>query len=212
VRHYVDLHLKPQTPEAAQEMETLAVSLGYSHVASTKPAGNAATRIDVEAKRGKELQDALKRNRRRCDILAVRCLSKEVARQAAKDDRIDIILFPDDPAQRKQNHLDTHEAGLLDGSGRAYEVNLCDLLAASPTHLSKMITLLKKDLAVATKHDIPLVLSSGASTPLSMREPRAFTALASLLDIDEEYAADMISVIPEAILERNHAKLHGEEP
>ena len=40
-----------------------------------------------------------------------------------------------------------------------------------------------------------------------MREPKALTALASLLDIDEEYAADMISTVPEAILERNRAKL-----
>jgi len=211
VRHWVDLHLKPQTPEMAVEMEKLAVSLGYAHAASTRPVG-AATRIDIEARHGKELQDALRRNRRRCDVLAVRCLSKEVARQAAKDDRIDIIQFPDDPAQRKQNHLDTHEAELLDGSGRAYEINLCDLLAPGPMQLSKAINLIKKDLAVATRHDIPLILSSGASTPLAMREPRALTALASLLDVDEEYAADMLSTNPEAILERNHAKLHGEAP
>jgi RNase P/RNase MRP subunit p30 len=211
VRHWVDLHLKPQTPELAAEMETLATSLGYSHVASTKPVG-VATRIDVEARHGKELQDALRRNRRRCDVLAVRCLSKEVARQAARDDRIDIIQFPDDPAQRKQNHLDHHEAELLDGAGRTYEINLCDLLATSPMQLSKAINLIKKDLAVATRHEIPLILSSGATTPLAMREPRALTALASLLDIDEEYAADMLSTNPEAILERNHAKLHGEAP
>ena len=212
MRHYVDLHLRPQTIEAAVEMERLAASLGYAHVASIKPAGGAATRIDVEAKHSKELQDALRRNRRRCDILAVRCLSKEVARQAAKDDRIDIIQFPDDPIQRKQNHLDTHEAELLDGSGRAYEVNVCDFLASSPMHLSKAINLIKKDLAVATRRDIPLILSSGASAPLAMREPRALTALASLLDIDEEYAADMLSTVPQEILERNHARLHEEEP
>jgi len=211
VRHWVDLHLKPQIPEMAVEMEKLAASLGYAPAASTRPVG-AATRIDIEARHGKELQDALRRNRRRCDVLAVRCLSKEVARQAAKDDRIDIIQFPDDPAQRKQNHLDTHEAELLDGSGRAYEIILCDLLATGPMQLSKAINLRKKDLAVATRHDIPLILSSGASTPLAMRQPRALTALASLLDVDEEYAADMLSTNPAAILERNHAKLHGEAP
>ncbi len=167
--------------------------------------------MDIEARRGKELLEALKRSRRRFDVIAVRCFSKEVARQAAKDDRVDILLFPDDPAQRKHNWLDHHEAELVEGTGRAYEVNASDLLATSPTHLAKVITQIKRDLAVATKHDIPIVLSSGATTPLAMREPKALTALASLLDIDEEYAIDMISTIPEAIIERNRAKLKEEE-
>jgi RNase P/RNase MRP subunit p30 len=210
VRHYVDLHLKPSTPEQAREMALLASQLGFKHIASTRPANSTATRIDIEAKHGRELQDALKRNRRSYDVIAVRCLSKEVARMVAKDDRVDILLFPDDPAQRKQNWLDHHEAALIDGTGRAYEINASELLATSPTRLSKMITMIKRDLAVASKHDVPVVLSSGATTPLMVREPRALTAHATLLDIDEDYASDMLSTIPEAILERNHAKLEGE--
>jgi RNase P/RNase MRP subunit p30 len=207
VRHYVDLHLKPSTPEQAREMTLLASQLGYKHVASTKPVDLAATRIDIDAKQGRELQDSLKRNRRKYDIVAVRCLSKEVARIVAKDDRVDILLFPDDPVQRKQNWLDHHEAGLIDGTGRAYEINASELLATSQMRLSKIITMIKRDLAVASRHDIPVVLSSGAITPHMMREPKALTALATLLDIDEDYAADMLSTIPEAILARNHAKL-----
>jgi ribonuclease P/MRP protein subunit RPP1 len=218
MRHYVDLHLKPTTPEQAQEMVSIAHRIGYRHIASTKPPTGsndnitAATRVDIEVSRGKELLDGLKRNRRRFDIVAVRCFSKEVARQAAKDDRVDILLFPDDPTQRKYNWLDHHEAELVEGTGRAYEMNASDLLATSPTHLAKVITLLKRDLAVATRHDIPIVFSSGAATPLAMREPKALTALASLLDIDEEYAIEMISRVPEAIIEKNHAKLKEEEP
>jgi ribonuclease P/MRP protein subunit RPP1 len=218
MRQYIDLHLKPSTQEQAREMVNLAHRLGYSHVASTKPPTGSdnkntiATRIDIEARQGKELLDALKRSRRRFDVIAVRCFSKEVARQAAKDDRVDILMFPDDPAQRKHNWLDHHEAKLVEGTGRAYEVNVSDLLATSSTHLSKVIILIKRDLAVATRHDIPVVLSSGAATPLAMREPKALTALASLLDVDEEYAIDMISTIPEAIIERNHAKLKEENP
>jgi RNase P/RNase MRP subunit p30 len=213
VRHYVDLHLKPSTPEQAFEMTQLAIQLGYSHVASTQPVEGlkAATRVDIEAKRGKELQDALRRSRRRYEIIAVRCLSKEVARLVARDERVDILLFPEDPALRRQNWLDHHEAGLLDGAGRAYEINASELLAASTMRLAKVITTIKRDLAVASHHDIPVVLSSGATTPMLIREPRALTALATLLDIDEDYATDMLSTIPEAILARAHAG-HKEEP
>jgi RNase P/RNase MRP subunit p30 len=210
MRHYVDLHLRPATPEQTQEMIQLAVNLGYSHVASTMPSVGAATRIDIDAKRGRELQDALRKNRRRYDIIAVRCLSKEVARMVAKDDRVDILLFPEDLAQRKQNWLDHHEGALIKGTGRAYEINVSELLNTGSTRLAKVITTIKRDLVVALKHDIPVVLSSGAISPLMMREPRALTALSTLLDIDEDYAADMLSTIPEVILKRNRAR-HEEE-
>jgi ribonuclease P/MRP protein subunit RPP1 len=218
MRHYVDLNIRPSSSEQALEMVKLAHRLGYTNVASTKyPTSTndkitAVTRVDIEARRGKELVDDLKRYRRRVEIIAVRCYSKEVARQAAKDDRVDILLFPDDPAQRKHNWLDHHEAELVEGTGRAYEVNASDLLATSPTYLAKVITQLKRDLVVAMRHDIPIVLSSGAATPLAMREPKALTALASLLDIEEEFAVDMISKVPDVILERNRSKLREAEP
>ncbi len=213
MRHYIDLHLKPSTPEQAPEMVQLATQLGYSHVASTQSTEGlkVVTRIDIEAKRGKELQDALRKSRRKYNIVAVRCLSKEVARIVARDERVDILLFPEDPTQRRQNWLDHHEAELLDGAGRAYEINASELLAASPMRLAKVITTIKRDLVVASRHNIPVVLSSGATSSILMREPRALTALATLLDIDEDYAADMLSTIPEAILARNHAE-HEEEP
>jgi RNase P/RNase MRP subunit p30 len=209
---FIDLHLRPSTLEQASEMAVYANQLGYRCIASTKPVMDpkgftVANRIDIDAKRGRELQDALKKNRRNYDIISVRCLSKEVARTAAKDDRVDILLFPDDPTQRKHNWLDHHEAVLMEGTGRAYEVNASDFLASSPTRLSKIITQIKRDLIVAQRYDIPVVFSSGASTPLAMREPKALTALATLLDVDEEYAADMLSTTPLSILERNHSKM-----
>ncbi|MGD0804401.1 MAG: RNase P subunit p30 family protein [Candidatus Bathyarchaeia archaeon] len=216
MRNFIDLHLKPSTPEQAGQMVNLAYQLGYKYVVSTQPISysenniTVATRVDIEAKRGKELIDALKNCRRIYDIIAVKCLSKEVARQAAKDDRVDILLFSDDPAQRKYNWLDHHEAELVKGTGRAYEVDASELLATSPTHLSKMITLIKRDLSVAVRYDVPVVLSSGATTLHTMREPRALIALASLLDIDEEYAIDMISKIPEAIIKRNYTRINKE--
>jgi len=193
-------------------MAQLATQLGYTHIASTQSVEGVqtATRIDIEAKRGKELQDALRRSRGRYDVVAVRCLSKEVARMVARDERVDILLFPEDPAQRKHNWLDHHEAELLDGAGRAYEINTSELLGVGPMRLAKIITTIKRDLAVASRHDIPIVLSSGAITPMLMREPRALTALATLLDVDEDYATDMLSTIPEAILARSHVG-HEEE-
>lgn len=203
---YVDLHLKPSTPEQTLEMVQFANQLGYRYIVSTKPAEGlkVATRIDIEARRGKELQDSLRKARQKFDIVAVKCLSKEVSRIVARDERVDILLFPEDPIQRKQNWLDHHEAELLDGTGRAYEINISELLAVSSLRLAKIITIIKRDLAVASHYDIPVVLSSGATSSILMREPRALTALATLLDINEDYAIEMLSTIPESILAKNY--------
>jgi RNase P/RNase MRP subunit p30 len=212
MRRFIDLHLKPSTQEQALEMASLATQLGYKQVAMTKPLNNhsgsimIATRIDIEARLGRELQDVLKRNWKKYDIIAVRCLSKDVARKAAKDNRVDILLFPEDPDQRKKNWLDHHEAALLAGEDHAYEINASELLTTKPSHLSKTISQIKRDLVVASRHEIPVVLSSGASTPIMMREPKALIALATLLDIEESYATDMTSTIPEIILQRKKAK------
>jgi RNase P/RNase MRP subunit p30 len=216
VRKYIDLHIRPSSPDKVNEMLILASELGYSRVASTLRATvidsrvTVATRLDIEAKRSRELLDTLKNSRRKFDVIAVKCLTKEVARQAAKDDRVDILKFPDDPTLRKHNWLDHHEAELVEGTEHAYEIDACDLMTSSPTHLAKVITQIKRDLAVATKHDINIIISSGAPTPIAIREPRALIALASLLDIEEDYAADMISTIPEAVLRRNRVKLEEE--
>ncbi len=218
MRQYIDLHLRPSTAEQAWEMAKLASELEYRQVAITlsevkKNTNNGlqiATRIDIEAKRQDELLDALKKYRSKFDIVAVRCLTKEVSRQAAKDHRIDILQFPEEPALRKQNWLDIHEAELAEETGCAYEINSSDILATGPMRLSKVINQIKRDVVNASKHDIPIILSSGAKNSLAMREPKALTALASLLDIDEEYALEMVSTIPAAILKRNRVR-RGEE-
>jgi RNase P/RNase MRP subunit p30 len=220
MRQYVDLHLRPKTSEQAWEMAKLASEFGYRQVAitfsdiekQTNKGLQIAARIDLVIKKQNELLDALKKWRKNFDIVSVKCLTKEVSRQAAKDHRIDIIQFPEDPVLRKYNWFDIHEAELAEGTGCAYEVNISEILSTGPTRLSKVINQIKRDIANASKHDIPIVISSGANNLLAMREPKALTALASLLDIDEEYALDMISTIPAMLLERNRIRRGEEEP
>lgn len=211
MRQFTDLHLRPQSQEAAKQMADLARALGFKQVAFTTPGLKAGedgglktvTRIDLDAAKKGDLVDALRRSRRRYDIVAVRCLSKEVARHAARDHRVDILLFPEDPSMRRLNWLDVHEAELAEGTGCAYEVNASEMLGAGPARLAKVISQIKRDLFNAVRHDIPVVLSSGASSPLTMREPRALAALAGLLDVDESYATEMITTNPSALIERS---------
>ncbi len=52
-----------------------------------------------------------------------------------------------------------------------------------------------------------MVVSSGAGTPLRMREPRALASITSLLGISEKDGLDAVSDTPRRILERNREKL-----
>ena len=53
-----------------------------------------ASRVDLRPRSQNELVGLLRRLRRRFEIICVLCESKEVARQAAKDRRVDLLNFP----------------------------------------------------------------------------------------------------------------------
>ena len=135
------------------------------------------TRIDIEAKRGKELQDALRKNRQKYNIIAVRCLSKEVARIVAREERVDILLFPEDPTQRRQNWLDHHGAGAPRRSRACIRDQRLRIARSQPHAPRQGHNDHQERPERPSRHDIPVVLSSGATSFILMREPRALTAL-----------------------------------
>ena len=214
MRTYVDLHLTPKSHQEANKMILLAGEMGYRCVATTNVEYNmqnscdvkVASRVDVGVRKSSQLFEVLKKIRRSNDLVAVMCQSKEAARQAAKDCRVDILLFPREPLHRRDVWLDSHEAELAEGAGSAYEVNVSDLITGGALRISKLLIIMRKEIENASKHDIPVILSSDAHSAFEMREPKALTALASLLDIDEKYALEMISTIPIKVLDMNKSK------
>ncbi len=105
--------------------------------------------------------------------------------------------------------LDRQGASLASRSNCAYEVSLSDLLDPG-TDRAKVLVDLKRDVWNATHEGVPVVVSSGAGTPLRMREPRAIASIMCLLDISEHEGLDAVSETPRRILERNREKLGTE--
>ena len=102
--------------------------------------------------------------------------------------------------------LDRQGASLAAKSNCAYEVSLSNLLE-SGAERARVIFNLKRDIWNATYEGVPVVVSSGAGTPLRMRGPRAIASITSLLDFPKSMGLDAVSVIPAKILERNREKL-----
>jgi ribonuclease P/MRP protein subunit RPP1 len=214
MRTFVDLHLKPGTPSEIASMLETAKKLGFSGVAVTRADSSPGTqegldvinRIDLKPRNQRDLTSSLNRVRRRYEVVSVECASKSVARQAAKDHRVDILNFLPSASNRKKVGFDHQEASLASGSNCVYEVNACDILGQGPLALSKLLPILRREVENARRYDVPVVLSSGATEPLLMRGPRDLSALMGLID-GEVDGLDTVSTNPWRVVKVNREKL-----
>jgi len=216
MRRFIDLHLRPRSREELELMLGKALWLGYRGVAvaGDQPQGNlevpegldVISRVDLKPRTAGALKASLRRVRTLYVVVAVECHSKAVARQAARDHRVDVVYFPPGSGL----WFDDAEARLAAQSGCAYEINLIDLFTLIAERNTRGLRRVAEGIWNAYRRGVPVILSSGASEPLEMREPRGLASLLTLLDIEPEDAVEMISENPWSIVERNRGKLSGE--
>jgi ribonuclease P/MRP protein subunit RPP1 len=211
MRRFVDLQILPG-PGKTAEMLSHANHMGYSAVGcggdtpSNAPI-DVISRLNIAPMSQQDLQRMLKGNRRKHEVISVLCLSKGVARQAAKDPRVDLLRFPRDTSRRRKVWLDRQQASLAGESGCHYEVVASDFLIQDPEKLGYVIKQLKKEVLNARRFDVPVVLSSGANSVHGMRDPKSLAALMSLVGLGEEESLDLVSMNPSNLVERNRDKL-----
>lgn len=223
MRRFIDLHLR-HPASGTDELESMlrfAAELGYSGVAVASDSGlpkrlkrlggelslDLINRINLRPRSAKELTATLRRVRSRFEVVAVDCLSKAVARQAAKDHRVDLLNFPASTSARAKVWFDRQEASLASGANCAYEFNASALLRQGPVKSARLLSIIRREIENAKRNDVPIVVSSGADSRLLMREPRGLAALLDLVDVEEESGLDMVSSIPWRIVEVNRGKL-----
>jgi ribonuclease P/MRP protein subunit RPP1 len=217
MRKFLDLNIKPQKEELRQSMLELATDLGYKGVGLTtekppergeiSPELDCVSRVTLRPSNVNDLTKSLRRIRRKYVIIAVECYSKNVARQAAKNNRVDILNFPVSISARRRVRFDRQEASLAGGANCVYEVNVSDLLGVGPLILSRLLSTFREEMENAKRYDVPVIVSSGADEPLMMREPRSLAAVLSLLGLDEKESLDAVSTTPWGIAEGNREKM-----
>jgi ribonuclease P/MRP protein subunit RPP1 len=225
MRKFADLHLEPDfsRKEQMDRLIQTASDLGFSLVGvSLSPRGfrdsidflsrickdygmDFASRIDLAPKSSSDLLKNLRRFRRRFEVVAVRCFSKGLARQAAKDHRVDILIFPSEDPRRR--FFDNAEAKLASQATAALEINLAMLLRATGFSRTRLLSCLRKEVAIAEKFDIPVVLSSSAVHAIALRGPSDLASLSSMFGMDNASALDAVSTVPCAIVDKNRKKL-----
>ena len=191
----ISLPLSPSLGrEELEGLKDLASSLGV----------DLATRVDLAPTNRRELLSALRRLRRRFELIGVLCQNKEVARVAARDRRVDFLLFPLEPEKR---YFDRAEVELAQDSNCALEIDLMPIFKLPLEKRIRVLAKLRDEVALAKRYEVPVVICSGAGEPILMRRPRELAYLATVLDLGLEEALDALSKTPLSLLERNRAKL-----
>ena len=223
---FVDLHLCAPLGnlDLAGRLISKSAELGYSQIGVPLPStvraeavdqlrqmssGNDldfVARLDLAPKSPGELLAVLRRFRSKFEIVAVMCNSKAVARQAAKDRRVDVLCFrSSDPRKR---FFDWAEAELASGSGAAFEIDLAQMLISLETGSGVgLFSRLRREAATAKSFGVPVVCSSGSSEPMLLRKPQEYAALGFLFDVDAPRGLQALSANPASIVERSRRRL-----
>jgi len=222
-RVYADLHLCIDIKEEPGSLAVRkAMRLGYGLVAVPlrrfseesmrqvkglcEEAGvDFAFRVDLEPRTPEELLINLRKLRRRFEVVAVMCDSKVVARQAAKDRRVDLLNFPQPDFRRAI--FDDAEAELASGCMAALEIDIKPLLTLEGPARTRLLSNLRREATAATRHHVPIVISSGVSDEMHVRGPKDIAALTSLFDLPPIGALNAVSDNPAAIVKTNREKL-----
>lgn len=225
MRKFVDLHLRPPLNSLNQVKKMFARSnkLGYRMVGVSFPANiprkvvhqlrklansvniDLVTRLELAVGNRRELLNQLSRFRRKFEIISVKCTSKTVARQAAKDRRVDLLFFP--AMHLHKCFFNRAEAELASKASASLEIEMAPLLALAGSRRIRFLSRVRREVEIAVKFDVPIVLSSGAKNMYFMRSPHDYAALASLFGMAQPLALCSFSETSLNLVERNREKL-----
>jgi len=228
MRRFADLNLRPPIEDMnkTESMVKKASELGYSLVAIPLPSNTSkeqvsqlrhlckeekmdfATRVTFAPRNSNELLQNLRRYRRKFEVIAVRCDTKDVARQAAKDRRVDLLQFS--VTSLRKRFFDEAEAELASQALASLEIELAPLLQLTSSSRVRLLSRLRKEVATATRFHVPVTVASGATDELLMRGPHDYAALTTLFDMKLPSALGALSDNPWTIVERNRKKLSAD--
>jgi RNase P/RNase MRP subunit p30 len=224
-RSFADLHLRvnPKDQQATQRLISKAANLGYSQIAiplspkttadeqsklktaCTEAGLDLVSRVDLYPKSETELTHFLRKLRRQFEVVCVTCDNKEVARQAAKDRRVDLLNFSS--LDYRKRFFDRAEAELACGCLASLEIDVKPILVLEGPPRVRLLMNLRREAALAKEFGVSIVLSSGVNEERLMRAPKDMAALGYLFGLEESTALYAVSSAATDIVNRNREKL-----
>ena len=161
-------------------------------------------RLIVENKKRK-IKDLLTRYRYAYEIITVVPQNKEIAKWCAHDRRIDSLKI----SIKKINEIvDAKLFNLLHEHKTAFEINLSEIINALNTKQDiQALRALYKIKKFLSKRSIPIVISSGAKTPLKMRSRLITRTILKMMGIPFERSRFHLHSWPVYIIYKNRLKI-----
>ncbi len=187
-----DLCVKPRSLEDAARLAALSAYTDVGGVAiecsdgvwpeyrkAFRDAGlEALRRVTLRARSAGDVARLSREARLKYDIVAVEPETDEVVRYAARDDRVDLVVYK--PGYGRL--IDSSQAYLHRLGGGAVEVQLTPLLSKG------MFRAIMVAVRRAVAYNVPIVLSTCAATQWEFIPPRAIEALAVVMGAPDAYA------------------------
>ncbi|MGP3668151.1 MAG: RNase P subunit p30 family protein [Candidatus Bathyarchaeota archaeon] len=214
---FVDLHLNIKWEDAEKILSFLS-KLGYGavglvsdlngRVEDWKKIGESlgvdvVSRVNLQPSSNHELLNMLRKLRRRFEVIAVVCNSKHIARFAARDRRVDLLVFP----TKNLNLFDDAEAKLASNSNACLELNVKHITETPLKFLPKVLFEFKRIVKTAKKYRVPVVTCSGATCIYEVKAPKDLASIPYILGLSEREALQTVSLNPKTIVEKNRVKL-----
>jgi ribonuclease P/MRP protein subunit RPP1 len=220
MRAFVDINIKPPVEDKymQEKMANLAHQVGLSTVClrfkQNTPSNeikssarifssvglDVAIGLDIFANSRKQLLKQLSTSRRSFEILAVNCKDVKTVMVAAHDRRVDLISLESIKSIRtKQSIIKSCRTNI--------ELELMRILMPSGRSNLEQINYFSREIELANRYKVNIIVSSGAKGVLSLRAPRDIAALANTLGLLKERSLDSVSILPIQIIKDNRNKL-----
>jgi ribonuclease P/MRP protein subunit RPP1 len=189
---YECLRAYPEGSSSASRMALKAKSLGYRGIVicNAEPCSlfrpEAAERVrgiqvaigtEVMAKDARSFRSRIASLRARYPLLLVRAQTEEMVRLTAEDPDVDILI----PPSARLNQV-------------AMGFDLGPFFSLSGRHRSRWLEGVGRNLLVARKFDLSLMLTAGARSHLDLRSPRDIIALAEVMGFEHQEACRALSL------------------
>jgi len=154
--------------------------------------------LGFEARNRRELEE-LKRRRKDFDILLVRGGNLRMNRIAVQTRGVQILTHPE--YERSDPGLNHVLAKLAAQNNVAIEINFREVLITSKRSRENVLRNLTKDVKIAKKFHVPIIVCSGALSHWMMRDPYVLASFATQVGLDLKEAKDAVTKVPKKIIE-----------
>ena len=211
------LHALPDGSDSASRLAIVARRLGYSgiiitnHTTTGQPFGFDAARlvggievafgVEIVATSQRALHSKAASLRERSGFIAVHGGDETINRAACEDPNVDLLAHAHDGRAR----IGVAAAKAARDNQVAIGLDLGPMMRLRGAARVKWMETVRRDLDLFRKFDLNLMISTGAKSHLDLRSPRDLVALAALLGLEKEQAAEALA-FPKSILDLNRRR------